>query len=124
MDNTYTFRNGVSRGDQFPCSLIADIGLTHSGSFEEALSLIEIAAECGADAVKLNILIQTLLATKSYLTYTTRGGNTITSNMYDMLKSLEFTFDEWKLIKDFAEKNHLLLSALLIQKMHFWLSMN
>lgn len=36
----------------FPPRLIAEIGSVHDGSFGNAIKLIEVAAECGVDAVK------------------------------------------------------------------------
>ena len=39
-------------GSTFPTYLIAEIGINHNGSLEKALSLIDIAAEAGCDAVK------------------------------------------------------------------------
>lgn len=38
-----------------PTLVIAEIGVNHNGSLARALELVEIAAECGADAVKLQI---------------------------------------------------------------------
>ena len=39
-------------GDGEPCFIIAEAGSNHNGSFEQALRLIDTAAEAGADAVK------------------------------------------------------------------------
>jgi sialic acid synthase SpsE len=45
-----------------PVLVIAEIGVNHDGSVERALDLVQIAADCGADAVKLQIFrAQTLL---------------------------------------------------------------
>jgi sialic acid synthase SpsE len=43
-------------GDGFPLFVVAEIGLNHSGSVEEALALVDAAAAAGADAVKLQSL--------------------------------------------------------------------
>jgi N-acetylneuraminate synthase/N,N'-diacetyllegionaminate synthase len=44
-----------------PTFIIAEIGVNHDGSTERALELVEIAARCGADAVKLQIFTATNL---------------------------------------------------------------
>ena len=44
-----------------PTFVIAEIGVNHDGSTERALELVEIAARCGADAVKLQIFTATNL---------------------------------------------------------------
>ena len=40
-------------GPGHPCYLIAELSANHNGSFEEALDLVRLAKESGADAVKL-----------------------------------------------------------------------
>lgn len=44
---------GTRVGDGAPAFIIAEIGNTHEGSFGQAQALITAAAECGANAVKL-----------------------------------------------------------------------
>ncbi len=39
-------------GDGMPCFVIAEIGINHNGSLKMAKSLIDMAVECGCDAVK------------------------------------------------------------------------
>lgn len=43
-------------GPDAPLFVIAEIGLNHGGSVEEALALVDLAAEAGASAVKLQTL--------------------------------------------------------------------
>src|SRR5437867_5269010 len=42
-------------GDGEPCFIVAEAGSNHNGNFEQALRLIDVAAEAGADAVKFQI---------------------------------------------------------------------
>ena len=42
-------------GDGQPTFIIAEIGVNHDGSLARALQLVQLAAQCGADAVKLQI---------------------------------------------------------------------
>lgn len=44
--------NGMKLGEQDRTYIIAEIGSNHDGSKERAKKLIDLAAECGADAVK------------------------------------------------------------------------
>lgn len=46
-----------------PCFVIAEIGVNHEGSVETCARMVEVAAEAGADAIKL----QTLDADESYM---------------------------------------------------------
>ena len=39
-------------GDGQPCFIIAEIGINHNGSVSMAKHLIDMAVECGCDAVK------------------------------------------------------------------------
>ena len=49
---TYTLKNGRNIGQGQPCFIIAEIGINHNGSLEDALQLIDEAAKAGCDAVK------------------------------------------------------------------------
>lgn len=46
------FLNGVPVGDGYPTYIVAEIGQNHNGDIRIAKKLIEMAARCGADAVK------------------------------------------------------------------------
>lgn len=47
--------SGRSVGPGEPTLVIAEIGVNHDGSLARALELVEVAAECRADAVKLQV---------------------------------------------------------------------
>ena len=49
---TYKLKNGRVIGQGQPCFVIAEIGLNHNGSLENALKLIDEAVKAGCDAVK------------------------------------------------------------------------
>jgi N-acetylneuraminate synthase/N,N'-diacetyllegionaminate synthase len=42
-------------GEGFPCFIIAEAGVSHFGSFEKALALVDAAVDANADAVKFQI---------------------------------------------------------------------
>lgn len=49
-----TLMDRIIAPDQ-PTLIIAEIGVNHDGSLHRVLELVEVAAECGADAVKLQV---------------------------------------------------------------------
>ena len=71
--------------------IIAEIGINHNGSFKKCKKLIKLAANCGADAVK----IQTINPDESYHT---------SSKSYDIFKNKDFTLKELIELKKFATK--------------------
>ena len=52
--NSLRIGSRIISGDS-PTFVVAEIGVNHDGSVDRALKLVEIARECGADAVKLQI---------------------------------------------------------------------
>jgi len=82
--------------------IIAEAGVNHNGSLKLARELIEKAAEIGADAIKFQTFNADKMTTKSAkkAQYQTRNDNS--QNQYEMLKSLEFSEDEFILLRDFA----------------------
>lgn len=76
-----------------PTFVIAEIGVNHDGSPQKALELVRIAANCGADAVKLQLFRATILMhpTTSFAEYQkdrVKDGNPI-----DMLRKYELPAD-------------------------------
>ena len=54
-------------GDNQPCFVIAEIGINHNGSVKMAKELINMAAECGCDAVKFQKRTVDVVYTKEEL---------------------------------------------------------
>ena len=44
--------NGVSIGKEYPCYIIAEIGVNHNGQLSSSKKLIDASIESGANAVK------------------------------------------------------------------------
>lgn len=93
--------------------IIAEAGVNHNGSIELAKKLINVASECGADAVKFQTFKAENLATKyapkaNYQKYTTSKSDT----QYKMLKKLELSGSmHLALIKHCKKKKILFLSS-------------
>lgn len=85
-------------GEGEPVFIIADIGGNHGGKLSQAIELIDIAAESGADAVKLQFYYGASLWPRD-------------SRAYPILRSLE-TNREWlPALLDHARKRNILLIA-------------
>jgi N-acetylneuraminate synthase len=92
-------------GDGQPCFVIAEAGSNHDGDLEQAKTLIRVAADAGADAVKF----QTFRAEKLY----TRNAGTseylkLDRSIFDVIASMEMPYDWLPILADEAAANGLL----------------
>jgi len=78
-------------GDGCPVFVIAEIGINHGGSIDEAMLLVRAAAEAGANAVK-------------FQTYITEKRTPKGSPIYDILKKCELPFSAFNTIKALADQ--------------------
>ena len=73
-------------GPGHPVYFIAEAGSNHNRSFEQALGLIDVAAECGADAVKFQTF-------RAEALYPRRAGQTdylkVPRSIYDLIHEME-----------------------------------
>ena len=92
-------------GDGKPVFIIAEAGVNHDGDVEKAKKLIDVAVEANADAVKFQTFTGEKLASKDAFlaTYHKKGAKTGES-LKQLLKRLELTFDEHKILFDYAKK--------------------
>lgn len=87
----------IGRG--YPSYLIAEAGVNHNGDMDMALTLVDAAAEAGADAVKFQTFSADRLVTKQapkakYQLETTDQ----TESQYQMLKKLELSEEAHRLL--------------------------
>lgn len=86
--------------------IIAEAGVNHNGSLDLALKLVEEAAKAGADAVKFQTFITnkniSKMAKKAEYQKKTTGEE---ETQYDMVKKLELSFDDFKLISEHCKKH-------------------
>ena len=90
--------------------IIAEIGQAHEGSLAMALSYIDAVSKAGADAVKF----QTHLADEeSSKEDKFRKKNQFIKDKtrFDYWKRTEFSFNQWKIIKKFAEEKNLVFMS-------------
>lgn len=85
--------------------IIAEAGVNHNGSLDLAFSLIDVAVEAGADAVKFQTFKTENLVTKKarQAEYQVENIGEETSQ-FDMLKKLELTYDEFVQLKAYCDE--------------------
>lgn len=95
--------------EKAPTFLIAEAGVNHNGSMDTAKCLIDVAAECGVDAIKFQsfkteqLIIDNVTKAPYQLKTTSRN-----ESQTDMLRKLEMHVDNMRLLKDYAEKKGLI----------------
>ncbi len=83
--------------------VIAEAGVNHNGVFENAVKLVDEAKNAGADAVKFQTFITDNCLSKSISKADYQVNNTGSGSQYEMVKSLELTFDEHKRLKGYCD---------------------
>ena len=83
-----------------PVYIIAEIGSVHDGSLGNALHLVDLAAECGANAVKF----QTHIAEAETLPNAPSPPFFNSEPRFDYFRRTSFTPDQWKTLKLACEK--------------------
>ena len=88
--------------------IIAEAGVSHNGSLETAKRLVDMAKDCGADAVKF----QTFKAEESTgvradkAEYQQENDKTQESQ-FDMIKKLELPFEDFAVLKKYCEEKRI-----------------
>ncbi|MBI4284063.1 MAG: N-acetylneuraminate synthase family protein [Chloroflexi bacterium] len=89
-------------GDGYPCYIVAEIGINHNGSLEIAKQLIDVAANCGCDAVKFQkrtievvYSSEELARPRESIFGTTNG---------DLKRGLEFGYEQYAEINRYCQK--------------------
>lgn len=88
-------------GDNYPCFIIAEIGINHNGSVELAKKMIDIAVTTGCDAVKFQKRTVDVVYTKEELAKERKSvfGNT----NGDLKRGLEFDYEQYKEIDEYCK---------------------
>jgi N,N'-diacetyllegionaminate synthase len=86
-----------------PIKVIAEIGSVHDGSFGNALRLIDVAAECGADAAKF----QTHIAEAETLASAPPPPHFTAESRIEYFNRTSFTLEQWRKLKKHCESNNL-----------------
>ena len=88
--------------------VIAEAGVNHNGSLDLAKELVDIAAECRADAVKFQTFKAESLVSKfaPKAEYQLRATSKIESQ-FEMLKTLELSLDGYRALKDHCSRRQI-----------------
>lgn len=101
--------------------IIAEIAQTHDGSLGNALAFIDVAKECGADAIKFQTHIASEESTPGE-PWRVKFSNQ-DATRYDYWRRMEFSRDQWRILKEHADAQGIvfLSSAFSLQACE-WLS--
>jgi sialic acid synthase SpsE len=83
-----------------PCLIITEVGSVHDGSFGNARKLIDIATQCGADAVKF----QTHIAAAETLRDAPMPAYFRGEPRYEYFERTSFTKEQWQDLKSYCEE--------------------
>jgi len=97
--------------DDEPCCVIAEIGHNHCGSVDIARKMIEIAADCGAAAVKLQKRDTAAVYTAAFLKRPYEHDNSYGRTYGEHREALELTTDAYRACQDVASRRGLLFMA-------------
>ena len=97
-------------GEKHPLFITAEIGITCNYDMSITKELIDVTKSVGADAVKLIFWFPEEIMSDKTISYTydTVNGK-VSENMFEMLNKLRFTLDEWHEIKEYADKQGVIL---------------
>ena len=97
--------SGYDVGREHPPFVIAEVAQSHDGSLGQAMAFIEVAAECGVQAVKFQTHIAAAESTPREpwrIPFSCQD-----ASRYDYWRRMEFSFDQWSLLKEHAERHGL-----------------
>ena len=85
--------------------IIAEAGVNHNGSMENAIKMIDAAKACGCDCIKFQTFKADALVTHKAQKAEYQIENTQNSDsQYEMLKKLELSYDDFTELKIYCEK--------------------
>lgn len=99
-------------GTGCPCLVIAEAGVNHNGSLKLAKELIDAAAEAGADVVKFQTFkAERVVSKKASKAAYQKSGTGDAQTMYEMLKKLELSYDDFRDLKRHADARGILFMS-------------
>ena len=88
--------------------IIAEVGVNHNGRLDLAMKLIDVAKDCGADAVKFQTFrAESLVTAYAEKADYQKANDSSSSNQLEMLKKLEISFQDHFKLKEYCEKKQI-----------------
>ena len=86
--------------------IIAEAGVNHNGQLDLALKLCDAAKEAGVDCVKFQTWQTEKIVTRKAekATYQSENTNDTEENQFDMLKKLELSYEDFRLVQEHCNK--------------------
>ena len=95
-----------------PCLVIAEAGVNHNGSLDLARQLIDVAVDAGADVVKFQTFqAANVVARGAPKAAYQRAHSRDTQTMYQMLKTLELDYEQFRTLKRHADERGILFMS-------------
>lgn len=92
--------SGKTIDNESPCFIVAEAGLAHNGNFENAIKLIDLAVEAGADAVKFQVYRTKELISEER-----------SPDWFERFQKKELPYEAFAKLKEYAEKNKIIWFA-------------
>lgn len=108
---TTTFCLGDYNLHNVPFFFIAEAGINHNGTIENAKKLIDLALESGADCVKFQKRTIDRILTKEGLEMPYNNDNSFGETYGKHKHFLEFSFPQFKELKDYADQKGIMMTA-------------
>lgn len=110
MRRIFVGNRGIGSGE--PTFIVAEIGINHNGSREIAMKLIDVCAEAGADAVKLQKRNPYKMLTKEMFNSPyNNNGNSFGRTYGEHRLALELSEEDFVFLKNYAESKGLVFFA-------------
>jgi len=85
--------------------IVAEAGINHNGNIDDALKMIEVAKECGADAIKFQTFKASEFCGDPNQMFEYRSqGKIVKESMFNMFQRFELRKEDWNLIKKRSEE--------------------
>lgn len=89
--------------------VIAEAGINHNGELDKAFEMIQVAKDCGADAIKFQTFKAHEFVEDKLLTFTYKSqGKEVTESMMDLFIRHEFSEVQWAQIKDKCDEHNII----------------
>lgn len=89
--------------------IIAEAGVNHNGSLDNAKRMVECAAEAGADAIKFQTFkAETLVCKNAQKAEYQKKATGNEESQFEMLKKLELTEEEYEELKQYCGEKHIM----------------